>query len=785
MQNKLLPTTKSLATTPIGADAPLPIIDLDKITTIVADTYDHLASAHDEKQFNDSNLAQPLEAFALLLKKQHKHHILDIGCDVGWEADFLIARAFTVVGIDASDEMVQKASIRVKQGNFLKMRMHDLQFPPQENFDAIWSSRTLIHVPQTLVIDLLASWKRVLKPGGILGIGVTIGDRNGWETTEDTAGHPMFYHYFAEGAVEEALEAAGYQILEKIPMRSERYADGTPNFFVFAQRSDTGLDKKAYSQHLHYNKDEKRGIVKPEELEQTIALFLRAGSLTPWEQVNLCLLYDQLAHLNRANENQYEYKLAAHKLQLHLQTPITLSTEDFDVWYTMGRLYLKLSCFPQAVSCLELAHRLWPDHLAALVLLYYSYEGLNDFDKAIATAHAAEQLAEQNQVSDEDRAEVYHALGHFYVSRSRRASSETSVDDREKGDRYMELACSTGTKRHTYLGCLASLYNETKRYPQTIMLFDKINDNEQVRADEELLNELYFYHAEACMGTRRYDLAQASLNHVERYARAKRDWDVLAHVKLYQVRNEVKSKDVRELSLDEIHSYLSVLYEHEPSPYDIESFKRDREYLISILSAFYLIKQCLNEQEPPDDFDVRLAEAIHYMEKMYEKGEERDLNLLILADKVSAVPAGLFTAICTPHTFRFDQVGTDLTEREMELYRVWAVLALTGEIQTSAIASLTFCIGRFYREGYTIYIYDPKRVLPEIVRKSLHEFFVASIEEITQFTYMNMLYDEAHKYLSSTRSSLGGLLVPTGIVPWREMAHVEEIDLLPIEGEDF
>ncbi len=775
MQNKLLSKAGLLATTLIGVEAPLPPIDLDTIATLVADAYDYTASAYDEKQFNDSNLAQPLEAFVQLLKKQQKHLILDIGCNVGWEASFLIARGSTVVGIDDSTEMVQKASIRAPQGKFYPMKMHDLRFPPEQTFDAIWSTRTLIHIPQAFVIDLLASWKRVLKPAGILGIGVTIGDRYGWETTEDTAGRPMFYHYFAEGELEEALEATGYQVLEK----HERNAGGAPNFFVFAQRSDTRLDKKIYSQHVHYDKDGKRGMVKPEDLEQTIALFLRAGSLTPREQLNLCLLYDQLANLNRANENQY--KLTAQKLKLHLQTPETLSAEDFDLWFTMGKLHRKLTRFPQALSCLKLAHRLRPDHFATLVELCYSYEGLKDLDKAIATAHEAEQLAEQNQVSDEERAELYHALGHFYVSHSQHGSSETSVADREKGDHYMQRACSTGTKGYTYLGCLASIHNETKRYPETIVLFDQISNDDKVRADEKLLNELYFYQAEAYLCTDRYDLALANLDHVERYARANRVWDALAYVKLFQVRIEVKRKDVRELSLDEIRSSLSVLYSHEPSLYGAESFKRDRENLINILSAFYLINPCLNEQEPPGDFDERVAEAIYHMEKIYER-EGWDLNLLVLADNVSAVPGVLLTAKYNPHLFPFDEVGTGLTEREMKNYRVWAVLALTGEIQTSAIASLTFSIGHFHREGYTIYIYDLKRVLPEFVRKSLHDFFVDSIEEITQFTYINMLYDKAREYLSDTRSSLG--ILPLAITPQREIAHIEDIDLLPIEGED-
>src|SRR5216684_7785384 len=297
MRNKLLTTTGSLAAARTGVNAPLPLIDLDKILTIVAHTYDYIASVDDEKQFNDSNLAEPLETFAQLLRKQHKQRarVLAIGCGAGWEANFLMARGFDLVGIDTSAQMLRRARNRVPGGKFSPMSVQNLHFPPAETFDAIWSTRTLIHVPQALVVDLLASWKRVLKPGGILGLGVNIGESNGWETNEALSGLPMFYHYFADGELEEALEAAGYQVVERVDITGKFNSAESRNFFVFAQRSDTSLDKTTYSQYLHYDEREKRRIVEPEDMEPAIALLLHAGSITPIEQANLCLLYDQLA----------------------------------------------------------------------------------------------------------------------------------------------------------------------------------------------------------------------------------------------------------------------------------------------------------------------------------------------------------------------------------------------------------------------------------------------------------------------------------------------------------
>jgi SAM-dependent methyltransferase/tetratricopeptide (TPR) repeat protein len=778
MRSKLLTTSSSLAATLIGVDAPPPLIDLDKILTIVAETYDYTASVDDEKQFNDSNLADPLETFAQLLRKQPRQHarVLAISCGTGWEANFLMARGFDLVGIDTSAEMVRRARNRVPGGKFQRMSVQNLQFSPEETFDAIWSTRTLIHVSQALVVDVLASWKRVLKPGGILGLGVNIGERNGWETNETISGLPMFYHDFADGEIEEALEAAGYLVVEKVHITGKSNSTESRNFFVLAQRSDTGLEKSTYSQYVQYDGHEKRRTVRPEDLEPVIALLLRAGSLTPEEQANLCLLYDQLALRDRTDE--YRYKLAAQKLKLHLQTPKTLVSEDFYVWLALGELHLKLAQYQKATLCLEEALRLQPHHFAILVRLSYAYAGLKNFDKAIATAQRAEQSPEQGQVSDEERAELYHVLGHFYIDRSLSANNEASVQDREKGDHYMQLACSTGKNGYLYIACLANIYNETKRFTETTQLFDAFIENEKTRADEKLENALYFYRAEASIGTDRYADARSHLAHVERYARANQDWDALAYVRLYQIRSELKRKNVGELSPDEIRSYLSALYEHEPSPYVAESFKLDRENVISILSGFYLINQALNEQALPDNFNEIIEEAIYYLEKMYERGVGRDLNLLVFADNPGAAPGELYKYNCTRHLFRFDEVGTDVTERGMDQYRVWAILALTGEAPASTLSALTFAIGRFSREGYTIYIYDPKRTLPEFVRKSLNNFFVNSIEEIAQLTYINMLYDKARDYLTSTRLPLG--LSAIDILSERNSSN---IDLLPIEGE--
>jgi ubiquinone/menaquinone biosynthesis C-methylase UbiE len=216
MQNRISVTILN------GVNAPFPLIDLDKISEIVADTYNHIAPIYVERHLNDFILLKPLKVFTQLLKEQHKQHILNIASGPGGEATFLLVHGFSVVGIDISSEMIRTACQHTPKGIFHQMKMHELHFP-DGTFDAIWSARALIHIPKALLVDLLVTWKRVLKTDGILGVSVIIGTQDGWQPEEYATDRYMFNQYFARGEIEEALELAGYMVLHSQTMK-----DGAP-----------------------------------------------------------------------------------------------------------------------------------------------------------------------------------------------------------------------------------------------------------------------------------------------------------------------------------------------------------------------------------------------------------------------------------------------------------------------------------------------------------------------------------------------------------------------------
>jgi len=773
---------ESLVSAPVlGVNQPYPLTDLDKICEIVSLTYDHITKEYTEKHFKDFVLSGSLETFAQILKERNLRHVLDIGCGPGAEVGFLLARGFEVVGIDASSEMLEMARSRVRRGDFRQMKMQALQFS-EATFDAIWSARTLIHVPKALILDLLAAWKYVLKPGGILGVSVIIGDRDGWGPEDYAPQWPMYNRYFAEHELERALQGAGYSILKSQVVNDERDPNNPRNLFVFAEVPETGVDRDTYYQYVHFDKEENQWKVAPEDLESVIEVLLRAGRLSPRERTNLCVMYDQLAWRDRKEKDKYQ--LAAQKLKLHLPTPKTMKTDDFHVWFALGRLHLKLTQFQQGVDCLERARELRPDHFATLARLGYCYEGLLKFDEAIDVAHGAERLAENRHVSDEEMADLYHALGHFYVGGSYIGRDEISIADRDKGEQYMQRACTTGEKGYGYLSCLGGIYTETKRYVEAIELFERAIADERIRNDPVLYNELHFYRGEAYMGAERYDEALADFRHVETYARAHRDWDALAHVKLYQIRTELKRKDVAELDVDDLQSYLNELYKHEPSLYVVESFRRDRERMISILSAFYFLKRCADDSQLSDqDFERYLENAIAHLSNLYEEGHSPDLDLLVLSDDPAVPRLSEWYEIpyLNIHLFSFEEVAEDPEKLKIESYPVWSILASGKEVESSVITSLTYIMGRFYHDGYTIYVYDPGTVFPPYIRQSAASFFVDTIADLGKFSYASLLYEKALEYISNPKTPLG--MAPIGVAPSRLAAQAEDIRLLSLERE--
>lgn len=110
--------------------------------------------------------------FSLLTK--HSGKALDLGCGTGNYTLELKKRGFDVIGLDASERMVEIA--RQKGANCIVGNAYSLPFP-DESFDLVMSITMFefLHRPEEVVREI----HRVLKPGGEVIIG-TMNGRSTW-----------------------------------------------------------------------------------------------------------------------------------------------------------------------------------------------------------------------------------------------------------------------------------------------------------------------------------------------------------------------------------------------------------------------------------------------------------------------------------------------------------------------------------------------------------------------------------------------------------------------------
>ncbi|MEI7845114.1 MAG: methyltransferase domain-containing protein [Chloroflexota bacterium] len=768
-------------------DKNLPLIDLDRICDIVAKTYDNITDIYALNHFGDQILAEPQEIFVQNLRRLAKRRVLCIGTGPGSEISFFKSRGFQVCGIDASEKMIQMASSRVQGAEFRQMRMQNLEFLDDE-FDAIWSARTLIHIPKEFVVDMLVSWKRVLKPGGLIGLGIIMGNRDGWAAEEYNPEFKMFNHYFAENEINDALCKAGFDILDVHNIVDDRDPINPNNLFIIAKKTSSILDLDEYSRYVTMDGENKKLKVAPENLENVISILLRLGNISALQKVNLCILYDQLATYYRPKD--YLHKIIAQKLKIHLATPETLKSENFIIWFTLGRLHLKLTQFEKAVDCFKKAITIDQNSFQSLVRLGYSYEGLAKFDEAILAARDAERIADNSALPEVEIADLYHALGHFYVGRSHIGHEDDPVQsDVQIGEQYMEKACATGQDGYGYLSCLGGIYTETKRYSDAIRTFERAMGDEKVRKSVALYNELHFYRGEAymMMGSNPYidyySKALADFEHVEQYAKVTENWDALAHVILYKVRAELKRQDVGKLTQAEIERFLVDLYEHEPSLFVVESFRRDRLRLISILRAFSMLKYCLDENISIASYNSGLYEAITNLESLFDGQFSYPLTMPVLVDS-PILPESEYIVNTKfknlePRYISFDEIGTTDLPESLRPFSVWGVIIRSeNPLSTQVLSKITYYVGRFHEKGYTIFIYDPHNHFPSEIRSANPDLFIDDVESLFRTCYTILLYERAKEYIGSPKTPLG--MAPIGVAPSMLAAQSDEVDLLSL-----
>ncbi len=160
----------------------------------------------------------PYEAINMfLLNLPPSPSILEAGCAAGRESKVFIERGAKITGVDLSENLLNIAKRDNPQGEYVKANFLNLSFQ-DSTFDGVWAHASILHL-ETVdeVMIALREFNRVLKPGGILFVGVKMqsGDEKTAIVTDSLSNADRFFQYFTESEMRELIGKANFEV-EKV-----------------------------------------------------------------------------------------------------------------------------------------------------------------------------------------------------------------------------------------------------------------------------------------------------------------------------------------------------------------------------------------------------------------------------------------------------------------------------------------------------------------------------------------------------------------------------------------
>ncbi|MDO5815837.1 MAG: class I SAM-dependent methyltransferase [Methanobrevibacter sp.] len=150
----------------------------------------------------DADMSSHHEKFLELIPENGS--ILDAGCGSGRDTKIFKTLGYNVTAIDGSAEMCRLAS-KFSGANVKHMQFQEIEFTNE--FDGIWASASLLHVPSDELDLVLSKLKKSLKKKGILYASFKYGDfegnRNG-----------RYFNDLTESAAIELFEKNDFKVIE-------------------------------------------------------------------------------------------------------------------------------------------------------------------------------------------------------------------------------------------------------------------------------------------------------------------------------------------------------------------------------------------------------------------------------------------------------------------------------------------------------------------------------------------------------------------------------------------
>ena len=161
------------------------------------------------------------QRFLDLLNQEQKTTLLEIGAGTGRDSLFFQEQGLQVTCTDLSPAMARHCQQKGLNAQVMEFRHLDF---PAESFDAVYALNCLLHVPNSDLPAVLQQIQRVLKPGGLMFLGVYGGPAAEGPAPEDTYEPKRFFSWRTDEQIQ-AMVRPYFQIVsfKAIPLQGEQY----------------------------------------------------------------------------------------------------------------------------------------------------------------------------------------------------------------------------------------------------------------------------------------------------------------------------------------------------------------------------------------------------------------------------------------------------------------------------------------------------------------------------------------------------------------------------------
>ena len=177
---------------------------------MLIETYNATVKDYVSHEFENQVMEKHYEKFLALVPGNSK--ILDAGCGPGQAAKRFADAGHKVSGIDLSEKMIDFAKQKVLNAEFLVMDIENITL--KEKFDAIWAAFVLIHIPREKHLAVIKKFHELLKPNGILFLGMLEGQGEKVIPEPYNRKYKQFFALVSKEEIENYLKSTQFKLLD-------------------------------------------------------------------------------------------------------------------------------------------------------------------------------------------------------------------------------------------------------------------------------------------------------------------------------------------------------------------------------------------------------------------------------------------------------------------------------------------------------------------------------------------------------------------------------------------